>query len=52
MKPYIQAVQQILKNTMISCEDLQPKCFSISSAVPAGFFTPRAKHIDTNLNAQ
>jgi len=26
---------------MISSEDVQPKCFSTSSAVPAGFFTPK-----------
>lgn len=25
---------------MISSEDVQPKCFSTSSAAPAGFFTP------------
>lgn len=27
-------------STMINSEDSQPKCFSISSAVPAGFFSP------------
>lgn len=25
---------------MISCDESQPKCLSISSAAPAGFFTP------------
>lgn len=36
--------------TMINCEDSQPKCFSISSAVPAGFFTPAAYvHVSTSI---
>lgn len=35
---------------MINCEDSQPKCFSISSAVPAGFFTPAAYvHVSTSI---
>lgn len=34
---------------MISKEDAQPKCFSISSAVPAGFFTPSSTYSGQEL---
>lgn len=34
---------------MISSEDAQPKCFSTSSAVPAGFFVPKIMNLKTVL---